>query len=374
MRITGKYESVGELKSFIPASLPPTEPNLQLDAETTKLYGEVMLHLGKLDGVINTLPDLNRFINAYLSKEAMLTSSIEGIHTTLFDIFTQPLLETKPNKDLQLVLNYKKALDKAIELINSGLPISSRVILASHEELLSLDGNASPGNYRKQMVKVGNLIPAPPQEITGLMAQLENYINDDADNLPFLIKVGLTHVQFETIHPFLDGNGRIGRLLITLMLVESGFLSQPILYPSYYFKKHVKEYYSRLDAVRTQGDFEGWIKYYLKMIKLSSIDAYMRAKDLENLWADLDQLINTSYPKKSYALIRCRALLAIFSYPVININQMSAEVGVSYNAAAKIITDFIDLGILIHQTYQKRGKLYKFKRYFDILEKGYDLE
>ena len=193
-----------------------------------------------MEEITSSLPDIKRFIKAYVIKEALLSSSIEGINTTLLDIYTQPLLGLKPDKDTQLVMNYRKALEIAISMIKKdGLPISSRVILAAHKALMELgEGDKyNPGNYRKPLVKVGNLISPPTNEINDLMSKLEGYINAN-DDLPILIKIGLIHVQFETIHPFLDGNGRIGRLLIVLLLIENRILSEPILYPSYFFKKN----------------------------------------------------------------------------------------------------------------------------------------
>ena len=218
MRKTGHYEQLGTIEYFIPNALPPHNPPLQLDIETMILYGDAMLHLGKLNEMAENLPDKERFIKAYIIKEALLSSSIEGIHTTLLDVFTQPILETKPDKETQLVMNYTKALHKALSLTQEeNIPlISSRVILSAHKTLMQTGHgeNSNPGNYRKQSVRVGNLVPPPPHLIAELIAQLEQYsniINTDSE-LPPLIRAGLVHVQFETIHPFLDGNGRIGRL------------------------------------------------------------------------------------------------------------------------------------------------------------------
>ena len=282
MRETGVYETLGEIRYFIPHPLPPQNPVFELNAEIMLLYGEASFNLGLLNEMSTRLPDYKRFINAYIIKESLLSSDIEGIHTTLLDVFTQSLSDFKPNKETQLVLNYTKALDIAINMVKvEGFPIVSRVILKAHEALMSLGENdyASPGQYRKQAVKVGKFTPPPATKIPGLISDLEKYINAD-DSLPPLIKSGLIHVQFETIHPFLDGNGRIGRLLIVLTLLSNGLLSVPILYPSFYFKKNQQEYYEKLNAVRTRGDFEGWIIYYLKAIKEGCHDAYRRAKEI----------------------------------------------------------------------------------------------
>jgi len=374
MRITGQNETIGNMRYFIPDPLPPQNPLLILDANLVALLGDAMLHLGKLNEMTNKLPDVKRFIKAYIIKEALLSSSIEGIHTTLLDIFTQPLLESKPNKNTQLVMNYTKALDVAISMLrNNNLPVASRVILGAHDALMSVgEGDISdPGHYRKQAVRVGSHVPPPPISVPDLMAKLESFINTD-QSLPSLIKAGLAHVQFETIHPFLDGNGRIGRLLIVLMLVESGLLLEPILYPSYYFKKHQFEYYQWLDRVRTHGDFEGWITFYLTVIRDSSIDAYKRAKEIEKLEKDLTQKIVDEKGSRAITQTRLRALAILFSTPIINVSELSKQLEMSYNTANQIISYFMKLGFLVEENQQKRGKVFRFKVYLDVLEQEYE--
>ena len=374
MRKTGHYEQVGNSAHFIPDPLPPKDPPLSLDAKVTALYGDAMLALGKLNEMAAHVPDIHRFIKAYVIKEALLSSSIEGIHTTLLEVFTQPLSGSKPNKDTQLVMNYTKALDNALFLMKKkGLPIVSRVICNAHEALMQLgEGDkADPGHFRKQSVRVGALIPPPAPHITSLMASLEQYMNTD-ESLPPLIKAGLAHVQFETIHPFLDGNGRIGRLLIILLLIENNLLSEPILYISYYFKKHQLAYYHALDRVRMQGDFEGWITFYLNAVKESSIDAYQRAQHIEKLNHTLSAAILNDKNRTAMHENRLSALKIIFSYPVISTVALSEHLNVSYNTADSIIDDFLKMKILVIERKQKRNTLYKFKKYLDILEHEYN--
>lgn len=382
MRKTGYYERLGAIQYFVPSPLPPQDPPLKLDQAGMALYGDAMHQLAKLDEKARQLPDVHRFLKAFVIKEALLTSAIEGIHTTLLDVFMQPLLGKKANKATQLVINYTKALDVALGMIKKeNLPISSRVIKKAHEVLMEIgEGDkADPGNFRKQAVRVGNLIPPPANLVPQLMADLERYINENAD-LP-LIKAGLAHVQFETIHPFLDGNGRIGRLLIVLILIENGLLSLPILYPSYYFKKRHMEYYQRLDGVRTAGDFEGWVTYYLTAIKESSIDAYARIEDIEKLKQTsekkIDQFIKKTYkttPKgRTDKMLQTRhsALAVLFSFPVISATKLSKQLKISFNNANQIITDFEDLELLIEETGQTRGKLFSFLPYLEILDREY---
>ena len=377
MRKTGYYDILGDVHYFVPAALPPQNPTLTITAELIQLYGEAMLELGKLNEMATRLPNVERFIKAYVIKEALLSSSIEGINTTLLDVFTQPLSEHKPNKDTQSVMNYTKALGVAYEMIRKqNFPVTTRVILKAHEMLMKEgEGDkANPGHYRKQSVRVGQLIPPPPSRVIELMDDLERYINLD-ESLPPLIKAGLAHVQFETIHPFLDGNGRIGRLLIVLMLIDRTILAEPILYISYYFKKHHMEYYQRLDRVRTHGDFEGWVTFYLQAMKESCIDAHRRAKDIEALEKELTDLI-IHEKKCSIAMrdMRLHALSILFCCPVISVGEMSRQLSVAFNTAHRLIKHFIKLGLVVKEPYKKRGKLFRFKNYLDILDRVYDGE
>jgi len=374
MRKTGTYERLGSINYFIPDALPPTEPPLIMHEQIGMLYGEAMHELGKLNEMAHRLPDAHRFIKAYIIKEALLTSAIEGVHTTLIDVFTQPLLGSKPEKDLQLVMNYTKALDAALSMIRvEVLPIVTQVMCKAHEILMHYGAGdkSDPGNFRRQSVMVGNLVPPPAMKIPDLMSDLERYINLD-ETMPPLIKAGLAHVQFETIHPFLDGNGRMGRLLIVLMLIDNGLLLEPILYLSYYFKKHHFDYYHALDRVRTHGDFEGWITFYLHAIKETSIDAYRRAKDIEQLTQNLTAKINNSTWSQNKKESRLLALSILFSYPVIDASMLSRQLKVAYNTARNIIDDLIELNILVAQPEQKRGQLFRFVAYLEALEFEYD--
>ncbi len=370
IRNTGSYEKLGNIEYFIPTPLPPKEPPLNLSSEIIEVYGEAMHGLGQLNEMAERLPDLTRFIKAYAIKEALLSSAIEGIHTTLMDVLEVPLATNKADKETQLVLNYTLALKVALDLVHTqGLPIVSRVILSAHKTLMQNgEGDkANPGQYRKQAVRVGNLIPPPASKVLDLMSDLEKFINDD-NSLPPLIKAGLAHIQFETIHPFLDGNGRIGRLLIVLMLVDSGLLKAPILYPSYYFKKNHLEYYQRLDRVRTQGDFEGWIYFYLKAIKESCIDAHKRALKIEILEKELRQTILTNKPLSNMQESCLQALSILFQSPIINVTELSKRMSKSYNTTSNIISHFIDLKILENVGIKKRKKLYRFTAYINLLE------
>lgn len=374
MRKTGTYQQLGSLKYFIPDPLPPKEPPFVMTEQIVKFYTDAVQQLTKLNEMAYRLPDAHRFIKAYIIKEALLTSAIEGVHTTLIDVFTQLLLKSKPEKNLQLVMNYTKALDVALDMIRQeGLPIVTNMICKAHEALMQhgAGDKANPGHFRRQSVTVGNLVPPPAINIPDLMSDLEKYINLD-ETAPSLIKAGFAHVQFETIHPFLDGNGRIGRLLIVLMLIESGLLREPILYPSYYFKKHRLDYYRALDSVRTEGDFERWIIFYLTAIKETSIDAYRRAEDIERLSQQCKVLINAQQISVTKIESRLLALSILFSYPIIDVSLLSRQLGIAYNTARGIITDFVSMGILDEQPEQKRDKIFRFKMYLELLECEYE--
>ncbi len=374
-RQTGNYQKLGELEFFIPNPLPPHNPPFNFSADLIELYGQAMQSLGQLNEMAERLPNIERFVKAYCLKEALLSSAIEGIHTTMADVFTNEVSATsspsKKSQQTQLVLNYNKALDAALEMVEKqNFPIVSRVILTAHKTLMSGgDGEkANPGQYRKQQVKVGKLTPSPANKIEGLIADLEKFINSD-NSLPALIKAGLAHVQFETIHPFLDGNGRIGRLLIVLMLIQEKVIHAPILYPSTYFKKHHAKYYAKLDAVRTKGDFEGWISFYLKAVKESAGDACKKAKEIEKLEKQLAKKITNS---KSFGLSEsqaAQALSALFRFPVISITELQSELQISYNTANAIIQKLIKLEVLKLETKQKRNKLFRFDSYLELLEK-----
>ena len=375
--IEAEVDERGNIRPKEPVSLPPGSRVLITVLEPaggeTALLSEASFHLGQLNEMAQRLPDPQRFVKAYVIKEALLSSAIEGIHTTMLDVFTQPVTDTPPNKATQLVLNYTDALNVALNLLkNNGMPICSRVILAAHETLMSAgEGDkATPGTYRKQSVRVGNLIPPPAPLIPKLITDLETYINEDT-TLPALIQTGLIHVQFETIHPFLDGNGRIGRLLIVLMLIENGLLTSSILYPSHYFKKHHWEYYQQLDRVRTHGDFEGWISFYLTAIRDSSIDANRRAKEIEELERDLQTRIQTDPTFAKIQNTASDALDALFQMPVITIPELAKAIDKSYNTAQKIVTQFVNAKLLTEQGDKKRNRTYLFTSYLTVLEKEY---
>ncbi|MES2211770.1 MAG: Fic family protein [Pseudomonadota bacterium] len=370
MRETGVYQVLGDLQYFVPHPLPPSNPPLTLTPDLMQKYGEASFALGQLNGL--SVPNVQRFIKAYVVKEALLSSEIEGIHTTLIEVFTQPLGQAVISKDTQLVLNYSKALEAALQLMQcDGLPLVSRVLLRAHEVLMSAGESekSSPGQLRRQSVRVGAHVPPPAPELARLMSDLERYMNEPSDMSP-LIRAGLAHVQFEIIHPFLDGNGRIGRLLIVLMLMDGGLLTTPILYPSYYFKKYQMDYYRSLDRVRTHGDFEGWLAYYLCAIRDSAQDAYRRAIAIEILERDLKTKISAMPDFQGIQQTALGVLDALFAQPITTVSMMSHALGKSYNTVHRVLVQFVALGIVL-ETPVKRNKRYHFTAYLDLLEKEF---
>ncbi|MBS0236741.1 MAG: Fic family protein [Proteobacteria bacterium] len=370
MRKAGEYQKLGDMNYFIPFSLPPIDPPLHLNAAMLELCMEASFALGQLNEISIQLPDYKRFVRGYVIREAMLSSAIEGIHTTLAEVFTASLTGSKASKSTQLVNNYSQAIDTALEMTQQqGLPVATRVILKAHEVLMSAgDGDKSaPGQFRQQTVRVGELVPPPAPRVAGLIGDLERYINDVHD-IPPLIKAGLAHVQFETIHPFLDGNGRIGRMLIVLMLINSGLLTLPTIYPSHYFKKHHLEYYQRLDRVRSHGDFEGWITYYLAAIKESAQEAYKRGRDITRLYNQLNHFVQTADDFSKMRITAMDVVDALFAQPITTITEISKATEKAYNTVHKTLQCLKSHNLVAEMPINERHKLYHFTPYLKILQ------
>ncbi len=366
---SGHYEQIGTHSHFVPRALPPS-PAPALDTDILELYGEAMQSLGKFSEAQKRIPSTRQFLDVYVAKEAVFSSQIENINTTLTQVleYNSKLSE---NKDVQEVLNYVDALRHGMELMEQqDLPISSRLIRECHKKLLAgVRGESkTPGQFRKVPVFVGNLVPPPANYIDDLMYDLEKFINEDNSILP-LIRTGLAHVQFETIHPFLDGNGRIGRLLIVLMMMDYQLISAPVLYPSFYFMKYKSEYYDRLDAVRLKGDYEGWIKFYLRAVRASADDIVRRAWAIDGLLQDCSNKIESELSRvRNNATILLNQLCHT---PVITINDVAALIGATFVTAQKLVNSFVERGILEKQNSKQRNRTYKFSQYLDILEREF---
>jgi Fic family protein len=384
MRRTGTYVRTTvagtELQAFVPEPLPPARPPLKLDAETTRRLAAAERGLARLDLAAEMLSSLEWFLYGFLRKEAVLSSQIEGTQATLADLLTWEATgegdESRP-PDIEEVSNYLVALKWARKQITrtDALPISTRLLSGAHARLMR-GSNRQPGEIRRSQNWIGGrtpaearFVPPPPDRIADSLTSLERYIHAASD-LPPLVRAGLIHVQFETIHPYLDGNGRIGRLLIALLLEEWGLLQRPLLYLSLHFKQHRGEYYRRLDAVRAEGDWEGWIGFFLEAITVVSEDAVTSARDLFRIVEeDRRALLNRS----GASLMTIRLLEALPQSPILTIASVVDLLATSKPTATKAIETLADAGILAETTGRKRDRVWRYVRYVDRLSRGTEL-
>lgn len=362
--------------SFLPKSLPP-EPEVAIDSEMQLLLSEADRKLGRLDGITEILPNPELFVSMYVRKEAVLSSQIEGTQASMVDVLDTEDKEGK--SDIRDVVNYVDAMDYGLERLKE-LPLSLRLLREIHSKLLRnvRGSDKNPGEFRTTQNWIGtpgctlaeaSFVPPPPDDMLQAMNDLESYFYDSRI-IPPLIKIALIHAQFETIHPFLDGNGRMGRLLITFWLCEQKVLQQPLLYLSYYFKKNRLEYYDRLMAVRLKGDWEGWIKFFLKGVIETSDEATESAKQILNLQKQYSDLIQ----EKGYNINHKRVLEYLFEQPFPDKTAASKALNISFPTVSTIIENFCDDGILIDLTPEKsRYKKYRFEEYVNILNKGTEI-
>ena len=373
---TYKNNLSGEMayKSFMPSVLPPNPP-IELDKDIIDLLVKANKQLALLEGISNRIPNIHLFISMYVRKEALMSSQIEGTQATLEDVL-DPCLEENTNRPVGDVVNYIKATDYAIKRLKE-LPLCNRLIKEAHEVLLSgvRGQNKSPGEFRHSQNWIGaagcNLqnaryIPPNVEDMIQSMSDLEKYINGD-DDLDVLIRAALIHYQFETIHPFLDGNGRIGRLLITLFLIEKKVLSTPALYISYFLKKNRIEYYDRMNEVRLKGNYEQWIKFFLEAVYESAKDAVETIDKLTTL--------HDNYRLKIEGLgRRAKNVMRVFEYlesnPIIEIQKTARELDIAFNTMSSIVKDLISIGVLEQTSTQSRNRTFAYKEYLEILKEG----
>lgn len=361
-------------KSFMPSVLPPTPP-IDLSNEIVDLLIKANKQLALLEGISSRIPNIHLFISMYVRKEALMSSQIEGTQATLEDVL-DPMLEENTNRPVGDVVNYIKATDFAINRLKE-MPLCNRLIKEAHEVLLSgvRGQNKSPGEFRHSQNWIGaagcNLqnaryIPPSVEDMIQAMTDLEKYINGD-DDLDVLIRAGLIHYQFETIHPFLDGNGRIGRLLITLFLMEKKILSTPALYISYFLKKNRVEYYDRMNEVRLKGNYEQWIKFFLEAVYESAKDAVETIDKLT--------LLHDNYCNRIEVLgRRAKNVMRVFEYlesnPIIDIQKTARELDIAFNTMSSIVKDLISIGVLEQTSTQNRNRTFAYKEYLNILKTG----
>lgn len=377
---TGEYEITnvgGELvQAFVPTPLPP-DPPLDLESLQEPL-ARAHLALGRLDGLSQLLPNTFLFLYSYVRKEAVLSSQIEGTQSSLSDLllFEVTSMPGAPTDDVVEVSNYVRALEHGLRRLEENFPLSNRLIREIHGELLSRGrgDNKSPGEFRRSQVWIGgsrpgtaHFVPAPTHAVQDCMGELERFLHVEKSILPPLVRAGITHVQFETIHPFLDGNGRVGRLLITLMLVHYGVLSQPLLYLSLYFKQNRSAYYALLDHVRQTGDWESWLEFFLEGVADTAEGAVATAQRLMALFDQHELHIQQQVRAPASAL---RVHQALKGQPVISLAEVRNRTGLSFNASSAGMTSLQDLGIASELTGRQRNRVYGYDAYIQILNEG----
>ena len=377
----GRYISTayrGEtVRAFLPPPLPPI-PSIRLE-RVQRLLEAANQALGRLDGLASVLPDLSLFIYTYIRKEAVLSSQIEGTQSSLSDLllFEMEEMPGVPIEDVQETLNYVVALEHGLERVRSGeLPLSLRLIKEIHRILLSKGrGSAKqPGEFRSSQnwfggSRPGNAayVPPPHEEVMNCMGDLERFMHVEQDDLPTLVKAGMIHVQFETIHPFLDGNGRLGRLLITFLLCEAGVLQEPLLYLSLFLKANRQRYYDLLMKVRQQGAWEEWTEFFLTGVRDTAQTAVLAAQQTIHLFArdrerlqGLGRAASTALRVHQYAQQR----------PLFSISRAAKQTGLSFPAVSGAVKHLTRLGILTEATGRPRWRLYRYTEYLNLLNEG----
>ena len=381
---TGRYEitsTAGEaVRAFVPAPLPP-DPPLELTGPLQALHERALLACGRLDGISSLLPDPELFLYAYVRREALLSSQIEGTQSSLSDLLLFELEEAPgvPFDDVVEVSSYVAGLEHGLARLQEGFPLSSRLLREIHSRLLARGRGADrlPGEFRRSQNWIGgtrpgnaSFVPPPPGLVDECMADLETFIHGGRAGehaLPVLVRAALAHVQFESIHPFLDGNGRLGRLLIVLMLIDSGVLSQPLLYLSLFFKQHRSRYYELLGGVRHSGDWEAWVDFFLEGMENTASAAVSTAQRLLELFGvDEARLVGLG---RSGPSVR-QGYTALRQRPLTSINQLGQLSGLSFPTASKAIETLVELGIAREVTGARRNRLFAYDAYLAILSEG----
>ncbi len=377
----GTYESTavaGErVDAFVPAPLPPC-PAIDLGGRLQVLLERSHLALGRLDSVSALLPDTQLFLYMYVRKEAVLSSQIEGTQSSLSDLllFERDEAPGVPLNDVVESSNYVAALNHGLDRLRRGFPLSNRLIREVHDVLLARGrgSDSARGEFRRTQNWVGGVrpgraqfIPPPPNRVAHCMSDLERFLHSGREDLPALLVAGLAHVQFETIHPFLDGNGRIGRLLITLLLCDAGILKMPMLYLSLYLKQHRSEYYGLLDDVRRSGRWERWLEFFLKGIAQTADQAVETARRLVALLDD-DRARVQMYGRSAGSTIRVHQ--AFGERAILSVGDAAERSGLSFPATAKAISRLEHAGIVRELTGKKRGRLFGYTSYLAVLAEG----
>lgn len=383
-KLQGKYitiSTVGEIvQAFVPAPLPPFPP-INWTPDLHCKFDQALLALGRLDSVSVLMPDTSLFIYMYIRKEAVLSSMIEGTQSSLSDLLMYEL-DQKPGaplNDVREVSNYVAALDHGLRLLEGGLPISLRLFREIHGVLLNKGRgcNQTPGEFRRSQNWIGGtrpgnaaFVPPPPKEIMECMSKLELFLHNQPEQTPVLLKAALAHVQFETIHPFLDGNGRLGRLLITLLLWDHQVLRKPMLYISLYFKAHRQYYYELLNNVRINGDWESWLDFFAEAVIFTAIQAVNTAQQLIEL-SKLDSGKISDLGRAAASTLQVHR--ALMEHPIATSGWLVDKTGISPATVNKTLGHLERLGIVKELTSQKRNRLFSYAKYIEIMNLGTEL-
>ena len=376
-----KVSTVGEsVLAFVPAPLPP-DPSIDWTPELRSKFDQALLALGRLDSVSRLLPDASLFLYMYVRKEAVLSSMIEGTQSSLSDLLLFELDQEPgvPLNDVLEVSNYVRALYYGLKRLAEGFPLSLRLIREVHGILLTKGrgSNQTPGEFRKSQNWIGGtrpgnaaFVPPPPEKVMECMGKLELFLHDQPEPTPILLKAALAHVQFETIHSFLDGNGRLGRLLITLLLCEQEVLQQPMLYLSLYFKTHSQYYYELLNNVRLTGDWEAWLDFFAEAVIVTATQAVETAQQLLDL-ANKDRANIIELGRAAASIVQVHRVL--IEHPIATSGLIVEKTGITHATVNKALEHLVRLGIVTELTKQKRNRLFSYSRYFDIMNRGTEL-
>ena len=363
-------------RAFVPAPLPPNPP-IQIGGELQRLLSEADIALGRLDGSIQILPNPDLFVLMYVRKEAVLSSQIEGTQSSLQDLLAAEAALYAPEapKDVDEVINYVSAMNHGLRRL-SELPVSIRLIREIHEKLLAdvRGHHLTPGELRASQNWIGaggctlaeaTFVPPPPELVADSLGSLEGFLHAYSD-LPVLIKIGLAHAQFETIHPFLDGNGRVGRLLITFLLMSSGVLHKPVLYLSYYLKRHRARYYELLQAIRDTGDWEAWLTFFLTGVSEVSAQASDTARRILAQREAHRTLIAERLGRAAGS--GHRVLEHLFERPIVSVNEVRDLIGFTYTAANQLVDRMVEIEILQEITGQARNRRFRYRSYIALFD------
>ena len=380
-RTTGTYAistTLGEsVRAFVPYPLPPADPALSSSVFADR-NRQAELALARLNGVSGLVPSVDWLLYSAIRKEALLTSQIEGTQATLTDLFDEEAgFKVSNTDDVEEVTNYLRAFRWVQAQLRDpkGVPISVQLLCDAHR--LLLDGargaGKQPGELRRSQNWIGGtrpgnalFVPPPPDRVAELLADMERFIHDTATDLPPMVKVALIHAQFETIHPFLDGNGRIGRLLITTLFEHWGMLTEPLLYVSAYLKQHQAEYYRRLSAIRTDGDWESWVTFFLEGVASAAGDAEKNIIEVASLLAS-DRKWLLKSPKAGPSSYRLFEMLPVM--PRFTIEHVRQQLGTSFPTATAAVKVLLDLGIAVEMTGQKKNRSYSYQAYIELLSR-----